>query len=188
MHAPSSASRPSVSGRALRPFAAPRNARISRGRPTAAAASVYEELIFGGDALLRAASWEDYLRLTRPPAPMPAPAPQPAAVPAPVPSPAQAATAAASTSGSADGKAKKSKFRSDWDAVEAGGGRGGGADYLSELGSSQMYNINVDHGAPLGVRLLLHGSVAVHVMMADRCGCRCWTALLLLPSPTTPDV
>lgn len=34
---------------------------------------------------------------------------------------------------------------SSWDAIEAGGGRGGGADYLFELGQSD-YNTNVDAG------------------------------------------
>jgi hypothetical protein len=38
------------------------------------------------------------------------------------------------------------QFRSSWDAKEAGGGRGNGADYLYELGHSANYNTNVDVG------------------------------------------
>lgn len=41
----------------------------------------------------------------------------------------------------------KKKFRSSWDAKEAGGGRGGGADYLYEVGAAANYNTNVDTGA-----------------------------------------
>lgn len=37
------------------------------------------------------------------------------------------------------------RWRSSWDAKEAGGGRGGGADYLYEVGKSD-YNTNVDAG------------------------------------------
>ncbi len=38
------------------------------------------------------------------------------------------------------------QFQSSWDAKEASGGRNAEADYLYELGASQQYNINVDHG------------------------------------------
>lgn len=41
---------------------------------------------------------------------------------------------------------KERRFRSSWDAKEAGGGRSADADYLYELGKSQQYNINVDTG------------------------------------------
>lgn len=51
--------------------------------------------------------------------------------------------------------------------MEAGGGRGGGADYLYELGASANYNTNVDVGQ--------------NVDMIDRCVCA-HHALLSLPS------
>jgi hypothetical protein len=37
--------------------------------------------------------------------------------------------------------------QSSWDAKEAGGGRGEGADYLYELGASSSVNLNIDTGA-----------------------------------------
>jgi hypothetical protein len=40
----------------------------------------------------------------------------------------------------------KARHGSSWDAVEAGGGRGGGADFLYELGRSANYNTNVTTG------------------------------------------
>jgi hypothetical protein len=40
---------------------------------------------------------------------------------------------------------QQQRFQSSWDAVEAGGGRGNGADYLFELGQSD-FNTNVDAG------------------------------------------
>lgn len=43
------------------------------------------------------------------------------------------------------GKGKK-KFASSWDAKEAGAAEGTQADYLSNLGTAQNYNINVTHG------------------------------------------
>lgn len=51
-----------------------------------------------------------------------------------------------SSNGNGASSEKKRKSKSSWDAVEAGGGRGDGADYLFEVGRSQQYNINVDHG------------------------------------------
>eukprot|EP00879_Flechtneria_rotunda_P020431 GHRR01021495.1.p1 GENE.GHRR01021495.1~~GHRR01021495.1.p1 ORF type:complete len:342 (+),score=68.73 GHRR01021495.1:1159-2184(+) len=48
-------------------------------------------------------------------------------------------------SGTAQHSTNQQQFKSSWDAVEAGGGRGGGADYLFELGQSD-YNTNVDAG------------------------------------------
>lgn len=44
------------------------------------------------------------------------------------------------------GSDNPSKSKSSWDAVEKGGGRGGGADYLYEVGKAD-YNTNVDTGA-----------------------------------------
>eukprot|EP01024_Parvocaulis_polyphysoides_P073597 TRINITY_DN9482_c0_g4_i2.p1 TRINITY_DN9482_c0_g4~~TRINITY_DN9482_c0_g4_i2.p1 ORF type:complete len:437 (-),score=50.92 TRINITY_DN9482_c0_g4_i2:275-1585(-) len=45
-----------------------------------------------------------------------------------------------------EGEQKKAKkYQSSWDAVEKGGGRGGGADYLYELGQSDL-NLNIDTG------------------------------------------
>eukprot|EP00199_Chlamydomonas_sp_CCMP681_P000608 CAMPEP_0119103428 /NCGR_PEP_ID=MMETSP1180-20130426/1857_1 /TAXON_ID=3052 ORGANISM="Chlamydomonas cf sp, Strain CCMP681" /NCGR_SAMPLE_ID=MMETSP1180 /ASSEMBLY_ACC=CAM_ASM_000741 /LENGTH=461 /DNA_ID=CAMNT_0007087915 /DNA_START=56 /DNA_END=1442 /DNA_ORIENTATION=- len=41
---------------------------------------------------------------------------------------------------------RKFKNRSSWNAVEAGGGRGEGADYLYELGASSFTNLNIDTG------------------------------------------
>lgn len=57
------------------------------------------------------------------------------------------------------------KSQSSWDAIEAGGGRGGGADYLYELGQSD-YNTNVDAGQNIsmidslftGEQCILHSS------------------------------
>eukprot|EP01025_Chloroclados_australasicus_P041759 TRINITY_DN44542_c0_g1_i1.p1 TRINITY_DN44542_c0_g1~~TRINITY_DN44542_c0_g1_i1.p1 ORF type:complete len:452 (-),score=43.86 TRINITY_DN44542_c0_g1_i1:356-1711(-) len=39
----------------------------------------------------------------------------------------------------------KKKYTSSWDATERGGGRGGGADYLYELGQGDL-NLNIDTG------------------------------------------
>ena len=39
-----------------------------------------------------------------------------------------------------------SKFQSSWSAKEAGGGSSADADFLSELGQRQQYNINITHG------------------------------------------
>ena len=38
-------------------------------------------------------------------------------------------------------------FRSSWGAKARGGVKDSKADFLSELGQAQEYNINVDHGA-----------------------------------------
>ena len=43
------------------------------------------------------------------------------------------------------GRAKK-RFASSWDAKAAGAAEGTKADYLSNLGQAQEYNINVTHG------------------------------------------
>ena len=42
---------------------------------------------------------------------------------------------------------KAKRFASSWDAKEANAVAGEKQDYLSNLGSSQNYNINVTHGA-----------------------------------------
>ena len=47
------------------------------------------------------------------------------------------------------GKAKK-RFASSWDAKAAGAAEGTKADYLSNLGQAQEYNINVTHGESHG--------------------------------------
>jgi hypothetical protein len=57
-----------------------------------------------------------------------------------------AATASPTTAAQEASSTKKSKFNSSWNATEAGGGSGGGADFLSELGARQQYNINITHG------------------------------------------
>lgn len=44
-------------------------------------------------------------------------------------------------------KKKKKRFASSWDAKAADAVEGSKADYLSNLGSAQDYNINVTHGA-----------------------------------------
>ena len=41
---------------------------------------------------------------------------------------------------------KKKRFASSWDAKAAGAEEGTKADYLSNLGQAQDYNINVTHG------------------------------------------
>jgi len=43
-------------------------------------------------------------------------------------------------------KKKKKRFASSWDAKAAGAEEGTKADYLSNLGQAQGYNINVTHG------------------------------------------
>jgi len=60
--------------------------------------------------------------------------------------------------------AKQSKFASSWDAKEAGGGSGGGADFLSELGARQQYNINITHGQNSNmIDSLFTGNILGHV-------------------------
>jgi len=60
--------------------------------------------------------------------------------------------------------AKQSKFTSSWDAKEAGGGSGGGADFLSELGARQQYNINITHGQNSNmIDSLFTGNILGHV-------------------------
>ena len=49
------------------------------------------------------------------------------------------------------GKAKK-RFASSWDAKAAGAAEGTKADYLSNLGQAQEYNINVTHGGFLSTQ------------------------------------
>ena len=44
-------------------------------------------------------------------------------------------------------KTTKKRFASSWDAKAAGAEKGTKADYLSNLGQGQEYNINVTHGA-----------------------------------------
>ena len=46
-------------------------------------------------------------------------------------------------------KKTKKRFASSWDAKHAGAEEGTKADYLSNLGQAQEYNINVTHGAVL---------------------------------------
>ncbi|KAL4518051.1 hypothetical protein Ndes2526B_g01513 [Nannochloris sp. 'desiccata'] len=59
---------------------------------------------------------------------------------------------------------KQSKFASSWDAKEAGGGSGGGADFLSELGARQQYNINITHGQNSNmIDSLFTGNILGHV-------------------------
>ena len=48
-----------------------------------------------------------------------------------------------------DSKKTKKRFASSWDAKAAGAEKGTNADYLSNLGQAQEYNINVTHGAAL---------------------------------------
>ena len=43
----------------------------------------------------------------------------------------------------------KKRFASSWDAKAAGAEEGTKADYLSNLGQAQEYNINVTHGTAL---------------------------------------
>jgi len=76
----------------------------------------------------------------------------------------------ASTSAPAQEQAKKKRFRSSWDAKDAGAAKDATADYLAELGRAE-YNINVEHGAvpqalhsPPG--LLLASSVSWQVALA----------------------
>lgn len=47
---------------------------------------------------------------------------------------------------STDSKTKKKRFTSSWDAKAAGATADSQADYLSNLGQAQEYNINVTHG------------------------------------------
>ena len=48
-----------------------------------------------------------------------------------------------------ESKKTKKRFASSWDAKHAGAEEGTKADYLSNLGQAQEYNINVTHGAVL---------------------------------------
>jgi hypothetical protein len=45
-----------------------------------------------------------------------------------------------------DSKTTKKRFASSWDAKAAGATADSKADYLSNLGQAQEYNINVTHG------------------------------------------
>lgn len=45
-----------------------------------------------------------------------------------------------------ESKQKARRFASSWDAKEANAEAGSQADYLSNLGTAQNYNINVEHG------------------------------------------
>ena len=47
---------------------------------------------------------------------------------------------------STDSKTKEKRFTSSWDAKAAGSTADSKADYLSNLGQAQEYNINVTHG------------------------------------------
>ena len=49
--------------------------------------------------------------------------------------------------GEGQGDPARRRFRSSWDAKEAGGGRSADADYLYELGASSNINLNIDTGA-----------------------------------------
>lgn len=100
--------------------------------------------------------WPPSPRCARPPAGAPGRTPS-----APWPAPRPAARCAAQPSGGASGGAadvegKARKWRSSWDAKEAGGGRGGGADFLYELGKSDVRGGGVGRGA--GVCLHSAGS------------------------------
>ncbi|CAL8468936.1 g8477 [Coccomyxa elongata] len=57
--------------------------------------------------------------------------------------PSEAVEAGGDKTGPAEGK---KKFASSWDAKEAGAAEGTEADFLSNLGTAQNYNINVTHG------------------------------------------
>ena len=48
--------------------------------------------------------------------------------------------------GKGSGASSSRRSGGDWAALEKGGGRGDGSDYLAEMGQAQDYNINVDHG------------------------------------------
>ena len=52
----------------------------------------------------------------------------------------------------------KKRFASSWDAKQAGAEEGTKADYLSNLGQAQEYNINVTHGAALASSLAAQAS------------------------------
>lgn len=73
------------------------------------------------------------------------------------------ATCARSDSSQAtSGRDSRSRFQSSWDSVEQGGGRGGGADYLYELGKSD-YNTNVDAGQNIhNIDSLFTGNILGH--------------------------
>jgi hypothetical protein len=66
----------------------------------------------------------------------------------------------AADAGSSSSSSISQRFRSSWDAKEAGGGQGG--DYLFELGQSD-YNTNVDAGQHVGmIDSLFAGNVLGH--------------------------
>jgi SpoVK/Ycf46/Vps4 family AAA+-type ATPase len=79
--------------------------------------------------------------------------------------PAQESSSPASAAPSTTNDTKQNnKFASSWDAKEAGGGSGGGADFLSELGARQQYNINITHGQNSNmIDSLFTGNILGHV-------------------------
>lgn len=74
--------------------------------------------------------------------------------------PSEAVEAGGDKSSPAEGK---KKFASSWDAKEAGAVDGTEADFLSNLGTAQNYNINVTHGTCYPYHLL-HPSCLVRLM------------------------
>ena len=57
------------------------------------------------------------------------------------------AYAAVPEPGKGSGASSSRRTGGDWAALERGGERAHGTDYLAELGQAQDYNINVDHGS-----------------------------------------
>lgn len=83
-----------------------------------------------------------------------------AAVSTSAPSSSSPATAATAT----PANGTKKKFASSWDAKEAGGGSSPDADFLSELGARQQYNINISHGQNSNmIDSLFTGNILGHV-------------------------
>ena len=81
-------------------------------------------------------------------------------------SPSQDSSTSTSPSATAAGTPPqgKKKFASSWDAKEAGGGSSPDADFLSELGARQQYNINITHGQNSNmIDSLFTGNILGHV-------------------------
>ena len=76
-----------------------------------------------------------------------------------------------------ESKQKKKRFASSWDAKAAGAEEGTKADYLSNLGQAQEYNINVTHGAAALFLQDLQNSRIVR--SSSRRACIGWILLLI---------